>query len=138
MTDYQPDYIGALVVRIKEAPALAELGTVGVSAAAPGGDTPGFAVWVARSGGRADQDVGDLLPRVDVHCYGKDLRVAADLWRRVYSWLCPADGRATQFARAHCLVRTITLEAGPLDLVEESGWPKVWASYSLRVAGRPV
>lgn len=127
-----PDYIGAMFTHLR-----ADAGIVALAAGRISGDAtkwsgmPTYGVLVLPAGGTEHIDIGHLLPRIDVWCYGPGRREAMELWRTVHGYLSAANA----FKVNGVLVQSVVLEGGPTYAPEQdTNYPRVISAYIMRVA----
>lgn len=135
-----PDYVGALFTHLR-----ADADTVSLADGRISGSMdkwvgmPTYGVLVMPTGGLEDAELGHVLPRVDVWCYGPNRYESHKLWRTVHGYLLRPDRGVTSFKIGTTVVYSMQLEGGPIWLPEQdSGYPRVVGSYIMRVAGVPL
>jgi len=103
---------------------------------------PTRAVRLRRTGGPiigTDFTMGLWSSRVDVLCYGQDVRLAAGLLDVVLPALCTMQGNAAGFTEHGCRVGSVEPEADVFaDIDPESHWPFAYLPLIVRWLGVPV
>lgn len=150
----RPDLLGAMLSHLRGIPEVTAL----VSSAAGWKDgrteprisgqlqsqwnMPTRAVRLRRTGGPIlgdDFTMGLWTSRVDVLCYGQDVRLAAGLLDVVLPALCVLQGNAAGFTEHGCRVGSIEPEADVFaDVDPESEWPFAFLPLVVRWLGTPV
>ena len=128
-----PDVVGAMTARLRASSAVAALAGTRISGVLQDAwEMPTYAVVVSGGrGGRGEVAPATYRDRLDLECYGPDLRTAARLAATVRAALLD-ELRATGvgFTAAATNVKSVATEGGPIARVDpDTGWP----SYVLPV-----
>lgn len=103
---------------------------------------PTRAVRLRRTGGPiigGDYSMGLWTSRIDVLCYGQDVRLAGGLLDVVLPALCVLQGNEASFIENGCQVGSVEPEADVFaDVDPETTWPFAFAPLIVRWIGVPV
>lgn len=141
----RPDVAGAINARLRTSTAIAALAGTRISTARQAAwGLPAYAVLIESGRGGGEDAPGLKWERVDLLCYGPDVRAAHLLWRTVDYFFCPDVGSRPSGFRITASGETVSVtkvaqEGGPLRLAEpDEGWPYSWASYRVVYASEAV
>lgn len=131
-----PDYIGAMIVRLRaDTNVTALCPAERITAQRKNVPAKSSGVVLSKSGGAgSDPDVPLMWLRVDVKCYGANELAAVNIWRTVHHALEPATRHGIAYTAAGCRVMDTHLEAGPVELVDpDDDSPFVFAPYRVLI-----
>lgn len=138
-----PDYIGALVVFLRQQTVLTDqLPASSITGKMPAftdssGRTPAVSwVTVVKAPGTTHPYVPIIRPRIDIRCYGSSGLNAMTIWRALHSALEPPQIKQGGFHITdhgiNCRYLDIALENTPMDM-NDDGWPMVFCTYRATV-----
>jgi hypothetical protein len=135
-----PDYIAAIIARLREVPALAELsGSLLITGEMRDLATRRWGIYIGKTGGDESRPYTPILnATIEARCYGPNKYESMRLYRRLKPALEPTDRTGCGFVRAGCAILDIHQTGGPQEMIDPTDdAPFVLSRWRAMVAETP-